>query len=1088
MTGLSCAARIVATAIWNRRKPQGLRGIIFVLAILMVAPCVSGAALAGSVTAPAGPVQNYQSSLTVNWNGIASSGGVANPVDVDLVVGTGNTLIGIMAFANNVANNGHYTLALPSGGCHELPPGYFYQIIVQAGFLQPGADWGASAPFQFNCPHVISKDTFARRIFSTGSLTPYKGPARFGDRGQPSGKSVGAHSPQSGGQGSLNILEGVGFTQGLPVPPNFLNFTMTVNCTPSGPVNQTVAVSSTNPAGLTIAGIAANSVCTVSEVPLALVAHAPDCGGGWAHWTYQPPQSVTIAANSTAHVTMANWLQCGPSSGWVSVNKVVVNTTGAPVPATFAMTAHCNESTGPTTMPLSLQAHPGYWENFGVDVGSSCTITEAPLAPIAHVKSCNGGSASWTTSYAPAQPVIAVDSADGTLTHVTVTNTLTCDKPPPSGHVTVTKAVINATGGPVPSMPSSFNVTVHCTPSGPLGTVLPVPANGGVSLAAPVAPGSTCSVHEAQLPDIMKLVQCKGASASWTTTYSPGVVIMAGVTSTMTVTNRLACNSPPPPGSLRTIKTVINATGGLVSMPASFAMKVDCLPSGPTQQAIAVAPGSNGTTVGNIAAPSSCKVTEDQLASIQHAEGCKGGSASWTTLTAPTQPVGISANATTTVTVRNTLTCDKPAATGSLEIIKRVVNDSQIPPPDINFYVDVDCQPGGPTETVKLNSSNSYHDTVSGIALGASCTITEEPPAVPADLARRGCHWETSYPGDQRIPVDHREGARGEVVNHWICKDGGGTGDGRYDLGIQKTAGSPWSSGSAGVFHLVVINNGAAIAPPMSVTVSDSLTNSFTFVAAAGSGWTCGASAPISCTYSGTVAAGQSLPPISVTVLAGHLTSAKNCATVSLNGGQDSVSGNNMSCIGIKFDTASPGNDNRVMPYGGSSGSGIDVGIANTVISGTLPENSTGTFELTVTNYGASLKEKANLMVRDVLPNGLVLQSAMPASSAMHCRTTDSDVLCRVMGDFPSGSQARLRVNVRALHKGTFNNCASVQLVAATDAVPGNNTACATLRFGLDTGQTPTMPPALIVPPPPPKHENKPKATPDDHYDVPKGP
>jgi hypothetical protein len=863
---------------------------------------------------------------------------------------------------------------------------------------------------------------------------------------------------------------------------------MTVNCTPSGPVNQAVAVSTTNPAGLTITGIAANSVCTVTEAPLALVAHAPDCGGGWAHWTYQPPQTAMIYSNLTAHVTMTNWLQCGPSSGWISVNKVVVNTTGAAVPASFALTAHCNESSGPTTMPLSLQPNPGYSENFGVDVGSSCTITEAPLAPIGHVQGCNGGSASWTTSYAPAQPVIAVDSANGTLTHVTVTNTLTCDKPVASGHVTVHKTVINATGAPVPTMPSSFNVAVHCTPSGPLGTVLPVPANGGVSLAASVAAGSTCSLHEQPLADILNLRQCKGASASWTTSYSPAVVIAAGVTSTMTVRNTLTCNKSPPTGSLQVIKTVINATGAPVPLPATFPMTVDCLPSGPSQQAIAVAPGGSGTTLANIAASSSCKVTENQPPSIQHVEGCRGGSASWATLIGPTQPVGISANATTTVSVRNTLTCDKPAATGSLDIVKRVVSDSAIPPPDINFYVDVSCHPGGPTTTVKLNSSNGYRDTVAGIALGRDCTITEQAPEVPADLARLGCHWETRYPDDQRILVDHKEGAKGEVVNHWVCKDGGGTGGGRYDLGIQKTAGKPWPSGSAGVFHLVVTNYGAPIAPPMSVTVSDSLTNSFTFVAAAGSGWTCGASAPVSCTYSGTAAAGQSLPPISLTVLAGHVNSAKNCATVSLNGGQDSFSGNNMSCIGIKFDATAPGADNRVTPYGGAPKGGADVGITNVVTGGYVPEGGTVSFELTVTNNGTRLDKNMRVDLQDELPSGLMLMSV----DGGPCRSSGNGFSCRFAGGIEPGMLPKIRVRARALHKGTFNNCASVRLTGASDQIAGNNTACTILRVGLDSKQVPTQPPTLIVPPQTPKRndkpDNKPHGKPDSHADVPKGP
>jgi len=920
------------------------------------------AAQAGAVTAPSGTSQLYNSPLTVNWNGIAFANGVAKPVDIALVVGHNNGLAGVVTSVHNIANNGHSTLPLPAGGCHELPRGYYYQILVQAVLYQTGADWGVSAPFRFKCRHV-GADAGTPKMLDIASLPAYRGHAQFGP-------AAAVHAPTA--TGNFSVMKQVHAPAGAPIPASFA---ITTTCTPY-------------------------------------------------------PLSYPVA-NHTANDGI-----------------------GGPMPAP-----------------------------------NNCTVTEAQLAPVGHVQACNGGSASWTASITPAQPVTVVPNA---WTYVTVTNTLACEKPAHGGHVTVHKTVVNATGGPVASMPPMFNVSVNCTPSGPLGTMLHVPANGGVSLAASVLVNSTCSLHEQHLSDIPNLPQCKGATAYWTTDYSPGVVIQAGATSTMTVRNTLTCNKPPPTGSLRTIKSVNNMTGAPVSLPATFPMHVSCLPSGPAQQAFAVPPGGTGVTTGNIAAPASCTVTEDSLTTIQHVEGCHGGSASWTTLMSPSQPASIAANATTTVSVRNTLTCDKPAATGSLEVIKRIIRDSTIPPPDVDFYVDVACQPGGPHTVVRLGSENAYRDRVTGIAIGGDCTITEQPPAVPADLARRGCRWETSYPDGQRIPVSLREGAKGVVVNRWICKDGGGTGDGTYDIGIKKTTSSTWSSGSPGLFNLAVTNNGAAIAPPMTITATDTLPASLTLVGAAGAGWSCGATNPVVCTYSGAVPAGQALPPIVITVLAIKDGLAKNSASIVLNGAQDSVANNNTSGVGLHIGPAAhSGGDGTVTPYGSSSRAGVDVGITNTITSGTLREDGIGTFELTVTNHGAPLKESANLMLHDMLPSGLVLQSATPAGSAMHCKTTASDVLCRVMGDFPSGAQARLRVNVRALRKGTFNNCASVRLVAATDRFPGNNTACVMLRAGLDATPGRTMPPALIVPPQWPKQELKPKLEPkpkDDHYDVPKGP
>lgn len=1082
MIRLSRAARTATAAIWNARKSQALHGLVSVLAMLATVLSTSGPAHAGMVTAPNAALVNYQSPLTVSWNGIANSNGVVKPVDIDLVVGTNNTLVGIAAFANNVANNGHYALTLAPGACHELPPGYYYQVIVQAGFFQPGADWAVSAPFRFNCPFTGGSGNNTRRIFSTGSLHPYRGHAHFGSATQTSEKSLDALSPQNVGPGSLHIYKSVGYMAGLPVPPNFA---MTVNCMPSGPVNQAVSVPS-SPGGLTIGGIAANSACTVTETPLAPIAHAPGCGGGIAHWVSQLPQSVTIAANTTTTVTVSNWLQCGLPSGWIAVNKVVVNATGAPVPVNFAMTAHCNESAGPTTVPLSLQANPGYWESFGTDAGSNCTITEATLAPITHVKGCNGGSASWTTSYAPAQSVISVD---GTLTHVTVMNTLACDHTA-TGHLSVFKTVVNATGDPAPPIPSSFSVAVHCTPRGPPNTALMVPANSGVSLAASIPANSNCSVIEPQLASIPNMKACKGRSASWTTSYSPAVTITAGAISTLTVTNTLTCDKAPDTGSLKVLKSVTNATGAPAPIPAAFAMTADCTPSGPSHQSLSVVPGGAGTTITGIAAQSHCTVVETPLASITHVEGCHGGSASWTTLIAPAQPVSIAANTITNVAVRNTLACDKPAGTASLTIFKKVINDSPIPPPDVLFYVDVNCQTNGPNTTVKLGSGNNYHDAVSGIAIGSNCAITEQVPSVPADLARRGCHWVTDYPDDQRVPISSAEGAKLTVVNHWVCKTGSGDGTGTgtntdgkpYDLSIKKTAPDRnWPSGSAGVFHLVVTNNGAAISPPLTVAVNDNLPAGMTLVAAAGSGWTCGSSAPVMCTYGGAVPAGQSLPPISITAIAGKQGGVENCATVALGGALDSVAANNKDCISVKIGKATLDKDNSITPIGGLLQGGVDIGIANTVTSGTLPAEGTGVFELTVTNFGAPLDKNASIELHDMLPSGLILKSAVPASSAWQCRTSGNNLACRLGGGIQTGMLPKIRVTARAIRIGTFNNCASVNLIGATEQMPANNSSCATLRVGLDTKQTPTMPPSLIVPPPPPKHDEKPDKKPDDH-------
>ena len=191
-------------------------------------------------------------------------------------------------------------------------------------------------------------------------------------------------------------------------------------------------------------------------------------------------------------------------------------------------------------------------------------------------------------------------------------------------------------------------------------------------------------------------------------------------------------------GSLRVLKSVVNATGAPAPIPASFSMMVDCTPSGPFHQGVSVAPGSVGTTIANIAAQSYCKVTEPLPSPIAHAEGCKGGSASWATLIAPAQPVPITANAVTTVTVRNTLICDKPK-NATLTIRKILVPGND--PGRFNLTIDgstagtgADIGNGGSTGTVNVNTG--FH-TVSESA-GTATSLSDYSSVISGDCSPSG--------------------------------------------------------------------------------------------------------------------------------------------------------------------------------------------------------------------------------------------------------------------------------------------------------------------------------------------------------------
>lgn len=228
-------------------------------------------------------------------------------------------------------------------------------------------------------------------------------------------------------------------------------------------------------------------------------------------------------------------------------------------------------------------------------------------------------------------------------------------------------------------------------------------------------------------------------------------------------------------GWARVQKIVVNNTGGPVAMPASFPIGGLCSggasgmgPSGMSLVGLTVAVGAGQWQSFGASHESSCGAFEIPPDPIPNLRACKGRNASWTVSVAPAQVS--QGDASTDITVTNTLACDKAPSTGSLVIIKEVVGGAGIPPPDVNFLIDVACQPGGPATTVKLNRENRYRETLDGIATDSNCAITEQTPELPPDLARRGCRWETGYPDGRRVPITGREPARLTIVNRWLCK------------------------------------------------------------------------------------------------------------------------------------------------------------------------------------------------------------------------------------------------------------------------------------------------------------------------------
>lgn len=107
--------------------------------------------------------------------------------------------------------------------------------------------------------------------------------------------------------------------------------------------------------------------------------------------------------------------------------------------------------------------------------------------------------------------------------------------------------------------------------------------------------------------------------------------------------------------------------------------------------------------------------------------------ATWQTpVIAPPTPFQLS-GVSTKVTVTNTLDCKNEGSGASLVVTKQVINNTTIPIPASTVYaISASCASGmspGVVTAMPLNDGGSQ--TVSGLASGTVCTITETPPTPP---------------------------------------------------------------------------------------------------------------------------------------------------------------------------------------------------------------------------------------------------------------------------------------------------------------------------------------------------------------------
>lgn len=236
------------------------------------------------------------------------------------------------------------------------------------------------------------------------------------------------------------------------------------------------------------------------------------------------------------------------------------------------------------------------------------------------------------------------------------------------------------------------------------------------------------------------------------------------------------------------------------------------------------------------------------------------------------------------------------------------------------------------------------------------------------------------------------------------------------DLSITKTdAPDPVFVGQNLVYTVTVTNNGSSSAS--SVSVTDTLPGSVTFVSATSSQGSCSPSAgTVTCTI-GTMA-NAAVVTITITVTPTATGTISNSASVSSTT-NDPVPGNN---------SAGPV-DTTV---NGSS----DLSITKTDSPDPVLVGQNLTYTITVTNNGPT--SAANVAVTDTLPGGVTFVSATPSQGAC---TGTSSISCN-LGSLAFPGSATVTIVVTPTTAGPLSNTASVASTT-NDPSGGNNSSTA---------------------------------------------
>ena len=240
------------------------------------------------------------------------------------------------------------------------------------------------------------------------------------------------------------------------------------------------------------------------------------------------------------------------------------------------------------------------------------------------------------------------------------------------------------------------------------------------------------------------------------------------------------------------------------------------------------------------------------------------------------------------------------------------------------------------------------------------------------------------------------------------------------DLTIAKSHVGSFLRGSAGSYSVTVSNIGSVASSGL-VTVSDTLPAGLAPSTALGTGWGCGIAAQVvTCTRSDALLGGASYPVITITVAISQSATTPLTNTATVAGGNE---------LNTSNDSAS---DLTAIA------SQADVVVTKIASTASIVTGSNVTFTITAHNAGPS--DATGVQVTDLLPAGLTLVSATPATGTYTSGTGVWNI-----GSLASGASTNLTVVATVTTTGPVTNTARKTAENEPDPVPGNDVSSATV-------------------------------------------